>query len=228
MPLRRDGVLAGAGPPLLGIVGCGRMGAALTRVFVSAGFQVGLTSRRPAAAADLADQMSNARAGSLEWVAAEADIIVPATPVEVTCHEIAPRICTRISDKPVMDVSNPGFPGVGLAAGDEVFAGSAAERIANALPLSHVVKGLNCVAAGRLADLGRLGVTVPIAGDDAGAKLAIGSILQAVGFEVADAGPLRSSRLIENLTPLLLQLDAQADGADAVGFRLVRLVTEHV
>jgi hypothetical protein len=208
--------------PSLGVVGCGQMGSALAQLFAAAGFPLLLTSRTQRSASVLARRIPRAIVGALEWVVYEADVVVLATPIEATCVEIAPRVRELVVGKPVIDVSNPGF----LASGDEVStAVSAAEQIAGALPGSHIVKALNCFAARRIADIraGAVEVTIPIAGDDILAKCQVSSILERIGFEVADAGPLSSSRWIESLTQLLLRVGTHADAGDAVGFRLVRL-----
>lgn len=206
--------------PRLGVVGCGRMGAALAGLFATGGFATSLASRRASAAADLARRFPRVVAGTLEWVAGDADIIALATQPWDTCAEIAPRIRPLVSGKPLIDVSNPGFHIWASAPGSPVL--SSAERIAGAFPCGHVVKALNCVPAGKAEDLRRLAVTVPIAGDDLCAKRLVGSVLERVGFEVADAGPLSSSRWIESLPHLLMRLAAHADNDDPVGFRLVR------
>jgi predicted dinucleotide-binding enzyme len=231
--------------PTLGVDGCGQMGSALARLLGAAGFRLLLSSRTRHSAEVLARGIPCATAGSLESVVDGADIVILATPIQATCRDIAPRARRLIHGKPVIDVSNPGFPGrrddvaaslavrsdaSATSAVSATTAESAAEQIAAALRNGQVVKALNCVAARWIADLQAVDatVTIPIAGDNPWAKLQVRSVLERVGFEVADAGPLSSSRWIESLTQLLLHVGTQPDTEDAVGFRLVRLVPERV
>jgi 8-hydroxy-5-deazaflavin:NADPH oxidoreductase len=65
-------------------------------------------------------------------------------------------------------------------------------------------------------------MTVPIASDNLQAKNAVRSVLEPLGFDVADAGPLSNSRWLEGLSELLACLGRQADVGDRIGFRLVR------
>ena len=43
-------------------------------------------------------------------------------------------------------------------------------------------------------------------GDDLEAKAAVAGLIEAIGFEPVDAGPLRNARYIEPMTELLVQL----------------------
>ncbi|RVX39781.1 hypothetical protein EDD27_2154 [Nonomuraea polychroma] len=205
--------------PVLGVVGCGRMGSACAELFALNGFPLLLASRRRRTAEELARRLPRAAAGSAEMVAAHADLLILATPADVTRTDIAPKIRSFVAGKPVMDVSNPMFyrnldP-----------CSSSAEAIARALPGGCLVKALNCVSAKQLARLEQT-VTVPIAGDDPVAKRLVTSVLERAGFDVADAGPLSSSRLIEGLAHLLWQLGKRGTLGDSIGFRLVHLASD--
>ena len=198
----------------------------MARLLASAHPRLLLASRTWDSACDLAAQLPAAEAGSVDWVAANSDIVFLVAPIAATCFDIAPRIRDLVAGKPIVDVSNPC-----LAPGAAVFhASSAAERIAGILPESHVVKALNCMSCHWLAQLGlpnlgpAVAATVPVAGDCAWAKRTVSQTLEVAGFDVADAGPLSSSRWIEGLARILMHLEL-ADGADtaSAGFQLVRL-----
>lgn len=218
MTVSEPAAIPGDQAPVIGIIGCGRMGTALAETFAAQRRPMLLTSRRGHSATDLAARLPNARAEGLERAAGEADVVALATPLDATLAEIAPRIRAHVVGKPVIDVSNPG--GQNLLGHN-----SAAELIACLLPGSAVVKALNCVSARQLANIERNGVTltVPIAGDSPLAKQKVRSIIEPAGLDVADAGGLPGSRWIEALAQLLMSLGRQADVGDAVGFRLHRL-----
>ncbi|MEU7896002.1 NAD(P)-binding domain-containing protein [Nonomuraea sp. NPDC049152] len=217
---RRAAAMPSGTKTAISIVGSGQMGTALARALSGKGTRLFLTSRVRRSAAQLARQVQGAVAGPLEWVVANGDVVILATPVEATCEEIAPRIRGLVKDKVLIDVSNPG-----LMEGRERPEMSAAERIAQAMPAGHVVKALNCVAAKRLGELGsgHERLTIPVAGDDMWAKACVADLVQRIGFDTADAGALSSSRWIEGLSWLLLQIENSTDADATVGLPLVRV-----
>src|ERR1044071_5172905 len=78
------------------------------------------------------------------------------------------------------------------------FETSAAEFIA-ARTAATVVKSLNQIGAAVLGDAGSYPVR-PIqfvAGDNAAAKRTVTRLVEELGFEVRDAGPLKAARLLE-------------------------------
>ncbi|MGW2312813.1 NADPH-dependent F420 reductase [Actinomadura luteofluorescens] len=218
MRFREPAAGAEARAPVIGIVGCGRMGTALAETFAAQRRPVLLASRDGRSASGLAERLPGARAGGLERVAREADIVALASPLAAIQAEIAPRIRAHVVGKPVIDMSNP-------CGHDLLGHGSAAELIARLLPGGAVVKAFNCLSARQLAGVARGGVTltVPIAGDDPRAKQVVRSIIEPAGLDVADAGGLPGSRWIEALAQLLMRLEKQPGLGDAVGFRLLRL-----
>ncbi|MGC4958734.1 NADPH-dependent F420 reductase [Actinomadura citrea] len=218
MRFSESGAVPEARAPVIGIVGCGRMGTALAETFAAQRRPLLLASRGGGSASGLAERLPGARAGSLERVAREADIVALASPLAAIHAEIAPRIRAHVVGKPVIDMSNPGGH-------DLLGHGSAAELIACLLPGGAVVKAFNCLSARQLAGVAHNGVTltVPIAGDHPRAKEAVRSIAESAGLDVADAGDLPGSRWIEALAQLLMRLEKQPGLGDAVGFRLLRL-----
>ncbi|MGR6913127.1 NADPH-dependent F420 reductase [[Actinomadura] parvosata] len=208
-----------SGLPVVGVIGCGRMGSACAELFGRNGFPLLLASRRWRTAKELAQRLPQAAAGSPEVVAAHADLLILAAPADATRTDLAPRVRSVVVGKPIMDVSNPTF----YRTADPC--SSSAEAIARALPGGCVVKALNCVSAKQLARLEQT-VTVPIAGDAPAAKRFVTAVLERLGFEVADAGPLAVSRQIEGLAHLLWQLGKRGTLGDSIGFRLVRLTAD--
>lgn len=85
---------------------------------------------------------------------------------------------------------------------------SAAETIATVLESSVVVSALHTIPAKRFANLNeKFEWDVPVCSDDEDAKkVVIDLISQIKGLRPLDAGPLSNSRLVEALTPLILNL----------------------
>ena len=88
---------------------------------------------------------------------------------------------------------------------------SAAEMLASALENSSVVSALHTIPAKRFANLKeKFEWDVPVCGDDEKAKKAVIDLIAEIdGLRPLDAGPLSTSRLIEGLTPLILNIMAR-------------------
>jgi 8-hydroxy-5-deazaflavin:NADPH oxidoreductase len=103
---------------------------------------------------------------------------------------------------------------------------SGAETIAAHAPGAKVVKAFNTIFAAvyaarnpRLADHA---VSVVYAGDDKDAKDHVRDLLQKMGFDPIDAGPLVSAREIEPLGMLNIKLGFQQGFGTKIGFSLLR------
>lgn len=81
----------------------------------------------------------------------------------------------------------------------EIDGGTASSRwVAGHLPGATVVKAFNTMQAGHLLELGRPAgdegrIALPVAGDDAEAKRRVLELVDALGFDAVDAGPLDES-----------------------------------
>jgi predicted dinucleotide-binding enzyme len=78
---------------------------------------------------------------------------------------------------------------------------SAGEQVASWAPGAFVFKTLNTTGAGNMAKAGDFPVkpVMPVAGDDAARKPTVMELVRKLGFEPADAGPLKNARLLEPL-----------------------------
>jgi predicted dinucleotide-binding enzyme len=118
----------------------------------------------------------------------------------VTAHAVegALRDCGDLAGKILIDPTNPLAPdegGLKLSMGFET---SSAEFIA-ARTKATVVKALNQVGAAVLGDTSGFACR-PIqfvASDDPKARQVVRGLVEDLGFEVLDAGPLKSARLLE-------------------------------
>ncbi|RUM32906.1 MAG: NADPH-dependent F420 reductase [Archaeoglobus sp.] len=91
--------------------------------------------------------------------------------------------------------------------------GSAAERIASILDDSRVISAFHTVPAKKFADMNsKFNWDVPVCGDHEDAKNVVLEIVNSIdGLRALDAGPLSSSRLVEGITPLLINLAMRND-----------------
>ncbi len=84
--------------------------------------------------------------------------------------------------------------------------GSNAEIIQAAAAGAKVVKAFNTLGWRTMIDPESTGgpVSIPLVGDDPEAKAKVADIVQSMGLEPIDVGPLRNARHVEGLSVLLL------------------------
>jgi 8-hydroxy-5-deazaflavin:NADPH oxidoreductase len=180
------------------VVGYGHMGSAFTRRLTASGHEVVLTGRDLEEAKKVAAEIGGrVRVEPPARAAADSDLVIGATPFSEQANAL--RSLGDLGGKAVVDISNPLKPDMsGLAVGHTTSAG---EEIARALPGGKVVKAFNTLFAQLLAEGAKLegGKAVPVfyAGDDEGAKQTVRSLIEGMGFEPIDAGPLQNARYLE-------------------------------
>jgi 8-hydroxy-5-deazaflavin:NADPH oxidoreductase len=192
----------------LGLIGSGNIGRTLARLAATAGLDVVLSnSRGPQTLAGLvADIGPRARAATPAEAARAGDLVVATIPLGA--YMALP--VTALAGKTVIDTMNYYPDRDGHIA--ELDAGSltSAELVQRHLPGSAVVKAFNNIDAQRLLILARpAGATdrsaLPVAGDDATAKAAAARLLDALGYDAVDIGPLADSWRCQPGTPVYVQ-----------------------
>lgn len=85
---------------------------------------------------------------------------------------------------------------------------SAAEIVAEVIGSRRVVSALHTIPAARFANLNeRFDWDVPVCSDDESAKKVVMDLISRIdGLRPLDAGPLSNSRLVESMTPLILNI----------------------
>lgn len=180
----------------IAIIGTGNVGAAIARGLRGKGHEVALGARDPGGAAALATETLASVALPAEAVK-HADIVVLALPWAAA--EAAVKGLGDLTGKAVVDCMNPigrTSGGMGLTVGHSTSGG---EIVQGWLPGALVVKALNQVGAEIMADTTRLqhAPAMFMAGNDAGAKAAVGEMLTDMGFDALDAGDITKARLLE-------------------------------
>ncbi len=190
----------------IAIVGKGNVGSALAEGLKGAKHEIRFASRDPR------EPVGEAVAGS--------DAVILAGPW--TEHrEIAAAAGKAFDGKTVVDVSNVLTPKMELAVG---FTTSGAEELQKLLPKARIVKAFNTVFAQNMRTGRLLGqrLSVFIAGDDAGSKETVRKLVEDIGFDCIDAGPLRSARYLEPLGVLNITLGYGLKMGTDIGFALVK------
>jgi predicted dinucleotide-binding enzyme len=183
---------------------------------VESGHDVVLGSRtatNEAAVRWAAEAGPRAKAATFFDAAAEAEVVINATPGAVSLEVLAAASTKNLAGKVLIDVANPldhsaGFPpSLSISNTD-----SLAETIQRAFPTARVVKALNTMRADVMVAPDRLAGgdhDVFMAGDDEEAKEVVAGILREFGWRtehIRDLGPLEAARGLEMWLPLWLRI----------------------
>jgi NADPH-dependent F420 reductase len=190
------------------ILGSGNMARGIATRALAGGKSVQILARDPQESAKLADELGGSPATSgAVGEALTGDVVVLAVPYAAAVP-LVQQYGDQLSGKVVVDITNPinleTFDGLVTPADS-----SAAQEIAKAAPAgTRVVKAFNTTFAGTLVE-GQVKdqpLDVFIAGDDAEAKGAVASVVEAGGLRAIDAGPLANARYLEGLGFLHISL----------------------
>jgi predicted dinucleotide-binding enzyme len=200
----------------IAVLGTGVVGRSLAGKLLESGHDVVLGSRsatNKAAVGWAAEAGPRARAATFFDAAAEAEVVINATPGAVSLEVLAAASTKNLAGKVLIDVANPldhsaGFPpSLSISNTD-----SLAETIQRAFPTARVVKALNTMRADVMVAPDRLAGgdhDVFMAGDDAEAKEMVAGLLREFGWRtehIRDLGPLEAARGLEMWLPLWLRI----------------------
>jgi NADPH-dependent F420 reductase len=207
----------------IAIIGAGNVGGTLGSRWAKNGHEVVFGSREPDSDKMrrlVADAGPTAKSASPGGAASASEIILLATPWPAT--EEAIRGCGDLSGKIVIDATNPVLPTLdGLSVGNT---SSAAEQVAAWARNAKVVKAFNTVGNNVMADpkfeTGR--VAMFYCGDDPAAKQTVKPLIEELGFEALDAGPLKQARVLEPFALLWITLALKYGYSREIAFRFLR------
>jgi len=207
----------------IAIIGSGNVGGALGRRWAQAGHQVIFGSRDPGAddiKKLVAESGANAKAASLAQAAQAGDILMFSMPWPAVRQVL--ESLGDLSGKLLIDATNPLKPD--LSGVDTGTTTSAAEQVAQWARGAKVVKAFNTVGYNIMANPA-FGSEKPVmfyCGDDKDAKSKVKPLIDELGFEAVDAGPLAQARTLEPFALLWISL-AYANGLGReIAFKLMR------
>jgi 8-hydroxy-5-deazaflavin:NADPH oxidoreductase len=186
----------------VGIIGAGSLARAVAAVAINQGHDVMVSNRRgPETLFSLVESIG-CTAGTPEEAAAFGDIALVAIPLKA--YHTVP--VAQVEGKIVLDATNyhPERDGhIDELDRDEI---TTSDLVARHLPKSTIVKAFNAITA---ADIESDGLpsgwpgrrALPIAGDDAVAKKVVTELLDELGYDTVDAGPLVEGRRFQKNTP---------------------------
>ncbi|MGF1427138.1 NADPH-dependent F420 reductase [Kitasatospora sp. LaBMicrA B282] len=188
----------------LGLIGSGNIGGTLARLAVRAGIDVVLSnSRGPETLADLVAELGpRARAATPAEAAAAGDWVVVTIPLKAAFELPAAPLAGRL----VLDTGNYYPDRDGQLARLDSGESTSSELVQEHLAGARVVKVFNNIYFQHLLDLARpAGASdrsaLPIAGDDAAAKERTTALLDLLGYDAVDAGPLAEGWRFQPGTP---------------------------
>jgi predicted dinucleotide-binding enzyme len=227
-PLRRRDLLKAAGAVLctlpiigpaalaqnrklkVGMIGSGKVGSELGRVWAKAGYEVMFSSRNLDSDKKLAaDVGANARAGTPAEAAAYGEVLVFAVPYGAL-PELGKTLQESIKGKVVIDACNP-FPQRDGAIANQAREKGAGVVSAELLPGARIVRAFNAIGAARMGKAsgapGRIGM--PIAGDDEQAIEVASGMIRDIGYEPVLVGGLAMGKYLMPGTPLAGERSAE-------------------
>ena len=208
----------------LAVIGSGNIGKAIGSWAAKVGYEVTFSAKNEdgAKAAAQASEHS-AKAANVRGAVETADLVLLAVPYGAV-KEVVTEIGHLLRGKTVIDATNAlsaDFSSLTLG-----FTTSAAEEIAKLMPDAHVVKAFNTVFAQVYASqnpkIQGKAISVFVAGDNTEAKEKVQELITKMGFDVVNAGPLKSARNIEPLAMLTISLGYGQGLGTSIGFTLLR------
>ncbi|PRB17177.1 NADP oxidoreductase [Microbacterium sp. MYb62] len=198
----------------IGILGAGRVGTAIARSAIAAGYDVAIAASGPAADIELLVDViaPGAQAMSAEDAAAHGEIVVVAVPL----HKFRSIPSTLLDGKVVVDTMNHWEPTDGRLADFDAAPHGSSTIVQGHFTGAQVVKTLNHIGYHFLevdarpdGDPARR--ALGIAGDDDAAVRAVAEMIDRLGFDPVVTGALRTGTAFQPGTPIFGGHHAAAD-----------------
>jgi 8-hydroxy-5-deazaflavin:NADPH oxidoreductase len=208
----------------IAVFGAGNVGGALGKRLAALGHDIYFGVKEPQSdkIKRLLAETPGARGGSVEEAASEAEIVILATPFDVTEKVLSEA--GDLSGKIVIDCTIPlkaSADGLALSVG---FTTSGAEMVAGWVPGAKVCKAFNQTGSNNMEDTQYSGghPVMFVCGDDPESNEVVRRLSQSLGFESIDAGRLQIARLLEPLAMLWIHLAFNSDLKRDFAFAVLR------
>jgi predicted dinucleotide-binding enzyme len=202
----------------IAVLGAGNVGGALGRIWLSKGHQIifGVPDPRKTKR----DVVAGAKITTNNEAVAQSEVVALSVPWQAA--EDAIRDSGDLRDKILIDCTNPVAPDLkSLVLGTTT---SAAETIATWARTNRIVKAFNTIGAVNYgnAQFGTQRADGFYCGDDQDAKNVVKTLIEDVGLNPVDVGPLRNARVLEPLALLWIDLAVNQRQGPNHAFKLLR------
>jgi predicted dinucleotide-binding enzyme len=206
----------------IAIIGPGKMGATLGKIWSQAGHQVIFCFGRDQQKLESAARAAGPRTRTAHPAEATAAAEVVVLSVPWNAVDTALEQAGSLAGKILLTIVNPILPDMsGLALGTTT---SCAEEIAKKVPEARVVEAIPPFADVLASPSRRFGGEQTVTfycGDDAAAKHVVADLLADLDVQAVDAGPLRNARYVEPAGFLLVQLQYAPTAKGQYGLHLL-------
>jgi len=205
----------------ISIIGTGRLGSALGKIWAEKDHTIMFGSRDPQKAKKLAQTIgTNASGGTYEEAANFGDVIILAVPWSGAKDSI--KTAGILNGKIIIDSTTTAAPHLGGPLIQPT--PSAAEKVAKWAVGAKVIKAVHTIGVESLDKLqfGSQNASLFICGDDKEAKSKVRQLGIDLGFDVIDVGPLKNARLTEPLGMLWIELAYNQGMGTDIAFKLLR------
>jgi 8-hydroxy-5-deazaflavin:NADPH oxidoreductase len=189
----------------IGILGAGRVGSAIARTALAAGYSVNIAASGPGSDIELLAEIvvPGARAMSASEAVADADLVIVAVPLH-KYRTVSPSI---LAGKLVIDTMNYWEPIDGRLEDFDTDARSSSEIVGDYFSTATVTKTLNHIGYHELeTDSRPFGHdqrrALAVAGDDEDAVAAVAEVIDRFGFDAVPSGALATGAAFEPGTPI--------------------------
>ena len=205
----------------IGIIGAGKMGGTLAKLWAMAGYQIMISSDHPATLESLAHSIGpNVRVGTPREAASFGNVVVISVPYKAlpqVGHDLAPELAGKI----VLDTGNP-YPRRDGPMAEVARREGTGVASAKYLPGVRLVRAFNAI---KWTDLGsaahRAGAlaAIPLAGSDRGALSVAARLVRDAGFDPVIVGDLSTAREFDVGSPVYVQLLTAKELREKLGLK---------
>ena len=191
----------------IAIIGTGNVGSTLGKIWAAKGHEIIYGSRTPTSTRVqqlVRESGKNAMSTTQADAARRADVVM--IPIPPTAIPEVIDALGNLEGKLIIDTTNWwGFEG-SWATSPRDPRESLAEQVQALAPEANVVKAFNTMNYAVMADPSVCDgpVTVPIAGDSSSAKARVAALVEDVGLEPLDVGPLAAAEYLEEMLRLAI------------------------
>lgn len=208
--------------PKIGIIGAGRLGTALARQSLTAGYEVRISNSRGPESLELllSVLLPGAIAATVDETIIKSDIVILALPLR-QYKTLTPKL---LAGKIVIDAMNYWAPVEGNIVEFTNAIITSSEMVQQYLPQAIVVKTLNHIAYNEIEEHALPNQThdrraVGMAGDDTEAKQQIMTYVDTLGLAAVDVGPLKNGAYLQPDTRLFnVRMAADVMSAQVAAF----------